>query len=222
MKILLAEDDLLMAKALCALLSEEHWEVEHVEDGEAALRAAFVRQYDLLIIDLMLPVQDGSQVLKHLRDANMQTPVIILTGLADVENKVRLLGLGADDYLVKPVAFAELKARILAAMRKQKIEAGKHLNYQDIYFDLERHEVVRAGQKIELREKQINILQYFLMHPEQVLTREMILNYVWGPTVERYTNVVDVHIHHLREKIDKPYSVRLLKTVNSVGYKLSK
>jgi DNA-binding response OmpR family regulator len=221
MKLLLAEDDQLMAKALCDTLRREHWEVEHVSDGSTAIRAAFGQRYDLLIVDLMLPVQDGKQIVKHLRDANMQTPIIILTGIADVETKVLLLGLGADDYLVKPVVYAELKARILAALRKRKIETGDRLHYHDISFDLRRHEVVRAGRKIQLREKQINMLHYFLMHPEQVLTREMILSYVWGPTVERYTNVVDVHMHHLREKIDKPYSVRLLKTVNSVGYKLS-
>lgn len=221
MKLLLAEDDELMAKALSTLLREEHWEVQHVSDGATALRALFGRQYDLLILDLMLPVRNGDQVIQHMRDANLQTPTIVLSGVADVQSKVRLLGLGADDYLVKPVAFAELKARIQATMRKRKVEIGSHLEYHDISLDLGKHQVSRGGKPIQLREKQIGILQYFLMRPEQVLTREMILNYVWGPTVERYTNVVDVHIHHLREKIDKPYSVRLLKTVNSVGYKLS-
>lgn len=222
MKILLVEDDPSVSRSLVYALRLERFEVILVGDGAAALRSAVAIPFDLIILDLLLPERSGDQVLKHLRDANVQTPVIILTGLLDLYTKIQLFDLGADDFMVKPFEFLELLARIKAVMRKQKIEMGSKLTYHDLLLDLRRHEATRNGEKLILREKEIKILEYFLMHPEQVLTREMIMNYVWGPSIERATNVVDVHIHYLREKMDKPYGTALVKTVSSVGYKLSK
>ena len=149
-------------------------------------------------------------------------PVIVVTGVGDMATKVRVFGLGADDYVTKPFEFAELMARVRAALRRHNVEVLDVVNFDDISIDFKAHQVTRRGEVVPMREKEIKLLEYLIRHEGQVLTREMIKNYVWGPTVERYTNVVDVHIHHLREKIDKPYSTTLVKTVSTVGYKLSR
>jgi DNA-binding response OmpR family regulator len=222
MKILLVEDDPDITQALLNVLRLEPFEVFAVGDGHATMRTIQSNTYDMVLLDLAIPKRSGDEVLKHIRDANMQLPVIIITATADIATKVRLFELGADDVLVKPFACAELVARIKSVLRKQKIEVSSKLSYHDILLDLKKHEASRNGQPIVLREKEIRILEYFLMHPEQVLTREMIMNYVWGPSVERIANVVDVHIHYLRERIDKPYDTPMVKTVSNVGYKLCK
>lgn len=222
MKVLLIEDDQSIAKAVSWGLRNERFNVDYAPNGTIGLRMAVSNAYDLIILDLLLPDKNGDQICAQLRNANFTTPIIVLTALGDINSKVKLFGIGADDYLTKPFEFQELLARIKAAMRKQKIELGNMLMYEELRLDLRKHEVTRDGNKIELREKEIKILEYLMRHAEQVLTREMILNYVWGPTVERYTNVVDVHMHHLRKKIDKPYGKKLLKTISNVGYKIGK
>ncbi len=222
MRVLVAEDDPVISQALLDAFQLEHFETVTIADGAEALHAIFSRSFDLILLDMMLPEQNGDQVLKHVRDANIQTPVIILSALDDIYTKVLAFDIGADDYMVKPFEFQELLARMKALLRKRKVETSTKLTYQDLLLDLPKHEVSRSGATLGLREKEMKILEYLMMHPEQVLTREMIMNYVWGHGVERATNVVDVHIHYLREKIDKPYRTQLVKTVNSVGYKLSK
>ena len=222
MKILLIEDDQSIAKIVIWGLRNERIHVDHAPDGLTGLKMAASTAYNLVILDLLLPGKSGEDICKQLRNANYNTPIIVLTALGDLQTKIKLFNLGADDYLTKPFQFEELFARIKSSMRKQKIELGNVLAYEDIKLDLKKHEVTRKGSKIDLREKEIKILEYLIRNAEQVLTREMIINYVWGPSVERFTNVVDVHIHHLREKIDKPYQSRLLKTVSNVGYKISK
>lgn len=222
MKVLLIEDDSSIAKLISWGLANERITVDHAPDGIIGLKMAASSSYDLIILDLLLPGKTGEDVCRQLRNANFNTPIIVLTALGDLNSKVKLFNLGADDYMTKPFEFEELFARIKALMRKQKVELGNVLAYDDIKIDLKKHEVTKRGSKIPLREKEIKILEYMVRHAEQVLTREMILNYVWGPATERFTNVVDVHIHHLREKIDKPFSTKLVKTVSNVGYKLSK
>jgi DNA-binding response OmpR family regulator len=222
MKILLIEDDPEIARYLLNSLRIEPCEVCIAADGHAAIRAAMASTYDLILLDLGIPGRSGAEVLKHLRDANVQLPIIIVSATTDTDTKVRMFDLGADDYVEKPFAYAELLARIRSLMRKQKIAVGAKLAYHDILLDLKKRQASRNGNILSLREKEIRILEYFLMHPEQVLTREMIMNYVWGPSVERATNVVDVHIHYLREHIDKPYAAPMVRTVNTVGYKLCK
>jgi len=222
MKILLIEDDNSIAKLVSWGLSNERIYCDCAPDGVSGLKMAASSSYDLIILDLLLPGKSGEEVCRQLRHANYTMPIIILTAITDLQSKVRLLDLGADDYVTKPFEFEELYARIKALLRKQKIELGSVLVYDDIKIDLKKHEVTKRGSPVSLREKEIKILEYLVRHAEQVLTREMILSYVWGPAAERFTNVVDVHIHHLRQKIDKPWKSRLVKTVSSLGYKLSK
>lgn len=222
MKILLAEDDRSIAQTLGASLRGEGFDVHHVADGNSALRAAVAVPYDIILLDVALPGRNGDAVARHLRDANIGTAIIVVSGLLDVKDKLRLFAAGVDDYLAKPFAYAELRARMKAVLRKRNIPAEDRLAYGEISMNLKDMRATRGGDHIPLRNKEFKILEYFLMHPEQVLTRDMIMHYVWGPTTERYTNVVDVHIHHLREKIDKPYAEKMLHTVNSVGYKISR
>ena len=222
MKILLIEDDSSIAKLITWGLRSERIDVDHAPDGLTGIKMAVSSRYDLIILDLLLPGgKSGEDICKQLRNANYMTPIIILTALGDLSSKVKLFNLGADDYMTKPFEFDELFARIKSLMRKQKVELGNLLSYGDIKIDLKRHEVTKRGSHVNLREKEIKILEYLVRNAEQVLTREMILNYVWGPATERFTNVVDVHIHHLREKIDRPFQSKLVKTVSNVGYKLS-
>lgn len=222
MKILLIEDDPEIAKIVSWGLKNERYEVDHAVDGMIGLKMALSTPYDLIILDLLLPGKNGEDICKHLKMANENISIIALTALGDLSTKIKLFNYGADDYMTKPFEFEELLARIKSCMRKKKIEVNSTLVLGDLKLDMKSREVERNGEKIELRDKEIKILEYLMRHQGQVLTREMILNYVWGPAVERYTNVVDVHVHHLRDKIDKPYGTRLIKTVNNVGYKLSK
>jgi|SRR5579872_190067 len=223
MKILLIEDDSAIAKLITWGLRNERIDVDHAPDGMTGLKMAASSGYDLIILDLLLPGnKNGDEVCKQLRNANYNTPIIVLTALSDLGSKIKLFNLGADDYMTKPFEFEELFARIKVLMRKQKVELGNQLAYEDIKIDLKRHEVTKRGNPVPLREKEIKILEYLIRNAEHVLTREMILDYVWGPATERFTNVVDVHIHHLREKIDKPFKTKLVKTVSNVGYKISK
>jgi DNA-binding response OmpR family regulator len=222
MKILLIEDDEAISKTVSLALREERFDVDRAPDGITGLKMAVASNYDLIILDLLLPHKNGDEVCKQLRNAGINTPIIALTALSDLNTKVKLFNLGVDDYITKPFEFQELFARIKSCLRKQKIEVGSVLEYDNLTLDLKRREAVRDSQRIELRDKELKILEYLMRHAEQVLTREMILSYVWGPGVERFTNVVDVHVHHLRDKIDRPFQNKLLKTVNNVGYKISK
>lgn len=222
MKILLIEDEPAIAKIVSSALRYERISVDIARCGKAGLRLAVANKYDLIILDYKLPDKNGDEVCTQLRSANFDLPIIILSAIGDSENKVRLLDIGADDYITKPFQLAELFARIRVALRKQKIEFGTILSYDDLRLDLKKHSVERRGNKIQLRDKEIRILEYMMRHPEQVLTREMILSYAWGPNTERFTNVVDVHMHYLRDKVDKPFGEPMIQTVNNVGYKLSK
>jgi DNA-binding response OmpR family regulator len=222
MKVLLIEDEETISKEVSLALREERFDVDRASDGAMGLKMAVANTYDLIIMDLLLPNKNGDEICKQLRHAQINTPIIALTALSDLHTKIRLFNLGVDDYLTKPFEFEELFARIKSCLRKQNIEVGSLLEYGELSLDLKRREAKRAGQKIELRDKELRILEYLMRHPEQVLTREMILSYVWGPGVERFTNVVDVHVHHLRDKIDKPFSTKILRTVNNVGYKICK
>ncbi len=221
MKILVIEDDPAIAKVLGIALRSERIEVDHALNGITGLRMAVSSGYDAIVLDLMLPDKNGEEVCKQLRNAGVTTPIIAISAISDLNTKVKLFGVGVDDYVTKPFEFQELLARIKSNLRKQKVEVGSILTYADLRLDMKKHEVHRDNKLIDLREKEIKILEYLMRHAEQVLTREMILSYVWGPGVERITNVIDVHMHHLREKVDKPFTRKLIKTVNNVGYKLS-
>jgi DNA-binding response OmpR family regulator len=222
MKALIIEDDPSVAKIIGLALRNERIDSDHASTGEQGLRMAVANTYDVIILDIMLPGKSGEDVCKQLRNANFGTVIIALSALGDLNTKIKLFNSGVDDYIVKPFEFPELFARIKSSLRKQKVDFGNVLTYDTIKLDLKKHEVERNGNKVELRDKEIKILEYLMRHAEQVLTREMILNYVWGPSVERFTNVVDVHVHNLRDKLDKPFGVKSVRTVNNVGYKLKK
>jgi two-component system OmpR family response regulator len=221
MKILVVEDDPAIAKVLGMALRSERIDVEHAPTGIAGLRMAVASTFDAIILDLLLPDKNGDEICRQLRNAGITTPIIAISALSDLSTKIKLFNFGADDYITKPFEFQELLARIKSNLRKQKVDVSSTLVYADLKLDTKKHHVERGNLIIELREKEIKILEYLMRHAEQVLTREMILSYVWGPSIERLTNVVDVHMHHLREKIDKPFTRKLIKTVNNVGYKLS-
>ncbi len=222
MKVLVVEDDPAIAKVLTIGLNNERINVEHAANGVAAINMAIANAYDVIILDLMLPGKEGDEVCRILKNAKINSAIIALTAADDVKTKLKMFNLGVDDYIVKPFDFDELFARLRASMRKNNLSGESLLTYDDLHLDLHRHEVDRQGMPIPMRDKEIKMLEYFMRHAEQVLTREMILNYVWGGHVERYTNVVDVHVHNLRDKIDKPFGKKTLKTVNNVGYKLQK
>lgn len=222
MKILLIEDDLAIIKILNIALQNEGYQVQHTSSGNQGLKLAVTGAYDAIILDLTLPDNRGENICAKLRAIKITTPIIALTGIGDTETKVRMFDLGVDDYLTKPFEFPELFARLKSLLRKNKVPTDEVIRYADLQLDIKKQRVERDGNLIKLRDKEMKILEYMLLHAEQVLTREMILNYVWGPNIERFTNVVDVHLHHLRDKIDKPFPAKLFKTINNVGYKISK
>jgi DNA-binding response OmpR family regulator len=221
MKVLVIEDDLELAKLIALGLQTERFNVDIALDGMQGLKMAASGGYDAVVTDLMLPEKNGHQICTQLRNAKFAMPIIALTAVSDLDTKLKLFNSGVDDYITKPFEIKELSARIRSCLRKQKIDFADILKYKDITLDLKKKYVERSGIKIILKEKELKILEYMMINPEQVLSREMILSYVWGPAVERYTNVVDVHIHKLRNKIDNGFGKKLIRTVSGSGYKIA-
>uniref|UniRef100_A0A7V3YHA9 Response regulator transcription factor n=1 Tax=Candidatus Caldatribacterium californiense TaxID=1454726 RepID=A0A7V3YHA9_9BACT len=220
MKILLVEDDKHIVGFLKRGLEEEGYVVEVASDGEEGLELARDGEFDLIVLDILLPKVDGFEVCRRLRQAGNTTPVLMLTAKDDVEDRVRGLDLGADDYLVKPFAFEELLARIRALMRRHRNAEGAILRVGDLTINLLTREVKRGDQVIELTTREFELLKFLAHHPGRVFTRTQILEHVWGYDFEYSSNIVDVYIKYLREKIDKPFERKLIHTVRGVGYKL--
>ncbi|MCL4558169.1 MAG: response regulator transcription factor [Deltaproteobacteria bacterium] len=220
MRLLLVEDEGKVASHIKRGLEQEGYAVDVVDDGEEALGMASVYQYDLIILDIMLPKKNGTQVLKELRDKRHYTPVIFLTAKNSTEEKILGLDLGADDYLTKPFEFEELCARIRAILRRHESVRDTKLTLSDLELNLVTHEVKRAGQKIDLTPKEYTLLEYLLYNQGKVLTRTMIVEHVWDQDFDSFTNVVDVYINHLRVKIDQPFEKKLLHTARGYGYVL--
>jgi DNA-binding response OmpR family regulator len=220
MRILLVEDDAKVASFIRKGLEEEQYRVEVAADGEEGLAAALVGDYDLLILDIMLPRRDGMSVLTELRRRRLEVPVLMLTAKDAVEDRVAGLNAGCDDYLPKPFAFAELLARTRALLRRRAGEKSVLLRAGDLVLDPIAHSVIRAGRAIELTSREYSLLQYFLQHPNQVLTRTMIVEQVWGYDFDNFSNVVDVYVNYLRNKIDRGFEPKLIHTVRGVGYVL--
>jgi len=220
MRILLVEDDSRVASFIRKGLEEEQYRVDLAEDGEAALSLALSGEHDLVILDIMLPKRDGMSVLAELRRRHLDTPVLMLTAKDAVENRVAGLNAGCDDYLPKPFAFAELLARARALLRRRAGDKTVVLRAGDLELDPVAHRVTRAGRSIELTSREYALLQYFLQHPNQVLTRTMIVEQVWGYDFDNFSNVVDVYVNYLRNKIDRGFETRLIQTVRGVGYQL--
>ena len=222
MRILVVEDGKKVAGFIKKGLEEETYAVDVAYDGEDGLHFGSEGQYDLIILDIMLPKIDGLEILSQLRDQGKDTPIFLLTAKDAVDDKVTGLNKGADDYLTKPFAFSELLARVRVLLRRGKAEVKTTLMISDLTLDLVSHKVNRGGDEIELTGKEYGLLEYFMRNQEKVLTRTMIAEHVWDYNFDTFTNVIDVYINHLRKKFDKGRELKLLHTLRGVGYVMKK
>ena len=222
MRILVVEDEKKMAAFIKRGLEEEGTVVDVAADGEDGLFRASHGNYDLIILDITLPRLDGLEVCRRLREARLSAPILLLTARDSVEMKVKGLDSGADDYLTKPFAFAELLARIRALRRRDRAEVNMKLQVADLVLDPLTRRVSRSGQNIQLTSKEFALLECFMRHPDQVLSRTVLSEKVWDETFDSFTNVIDVYVNYLRNKIDRNFSPKLLRTVRGVGYVLRK
>ncbi|MFQ5995353.1 MAG: winged helix-turn-helix domain-containing protein [Acidiferrobacterales bacterium] len=221
MRILVVEDDMNTASYIAKALKESGHVVDHAKDGKEGLFMAVEQHYDALIVDRMLPGVDGLSLIQTLRGSNNSTPVLILSALGEVDDRVHGLRAGGDDYLVKPFAYSELLARLEALVRrKDAVSAETVLHVGDLEMDLLARIVKRAGQSIELQPREFRLLEYLMRHASQVVTRTMLLENVWDYHFDPQTNVIDVHVSRLRRKIDKDFDRPLLHTVRGAGYML--
>jgi len=221
MRILLVEDDTEAATYLVKGLTESGHVVEHAADGDKGLHLATENAYDSMIIDRMLPKRDGLSLIEELRKSGNNTPVLILSALDDVDERVTGLKAGGDDYLTKPYSLSELTARLQALTRRaQSGTSGTVLRVGDLSLDLIKHKVTRGGENINLQPREFRLLEYLMQHTGQVVTRSMLLENVWDYHFDPQTNVIDVQISRLRSKIDKDFDSPLLHTVRGAGYKL--
>jgi DNA-binding response OmpR family regulator len=222
MHILVVEDEQRLAHLLRRVLLEERHTVDLAYDGNAGLNLALSDTYDVIVLDVMLPGIDGLEICRQLRAERVLTPVLMLTARGAVEDRVMGLNVGADDYLTKPFAMEELLARINALLRRsdRHFDEAPQLTVGDLTLDLVRHEARRAGRVIELTAKEFALLEYLMRHAGRVLTRTQIVDSVWRYDLEALSNVVDIYIHYLRDKIDQGFAHPLIKTVRGVGYKI--
>jgi heavy metal response regulator len=217
-RILVVEDERRIAAFIKRGLEEERYAVDVAYDGQEALDWAATVEYDLIVLDVLLPKKDGIRVCRELRDQGNKVPVLMLTARDAVEDRVRGLDSGADDYLVKPFAFQELLARIRALLRRQGEIRTTQLQVADLVLDTLTHRATRAGQVIELTAREYALLEFLMRHPRQVLSRTQIAEHVWGYDFFSTSNVVDVYIGYLRRKIDRGFEVKLIQTVRGAGY----
>lgn len=220
MRILVVEDEESIAGFIEQGLTEAGHAVDVVRNGRDGLEYALAAEYDVLVLDVMLPQMDGLALLRTLRQRGIKTPTLMLTAKDTVEDRVAGLDAGADDYLVKPFAFPELLARVRALLRRPPLQVGTLLEVEDLQMDVARREVKRNGRLIELSPKEYAVLEYMMRHPNQVLSRTQIGEHVWNFDFYNESNVVDVYIGYLRRKIDRDSSIPLFHTVRGVGYRL--
>jgi len=223
MRFLVVEDERKVAGFIKRGLEQEGYTVDLAADGVEGEEFVLSRSYDMIILDIMLPKKDGLEVLKIVKEDGIKAPVILLTARDSVEDRVRGLNLGADDYLTKPFAFEELLARIRALLRRGSAKvASSVLEYQGLSLDSMTRKASRDGKDIELTLKEYSLLEYLLRNPERVLSRTLIAENVWHQGFDSETNVVDVYINHLRNKVDKDPTKKLIHTVRGVGYVIKK
>ena len=221
MRILLVEDDGKIASFIVKGLKAEGFAVDHAADGEDGLHLALTEPYDAAIIDLMLPKLDGLSLIEQMRREKIRTPVIILSARGSVDDRVKGLHTGGDDYLTKPFAFSELLARVQALIRRSTdVSEPTKLMVADVTVNIVTREVVRAGKTIELQPLEFSLLEYLMRNTGRVVSKTMIMEHVWDYYFDPQTNVVESRIYKLREKIDKDYSNKLIHTVRGVGYVL--
>lgn len=217
-KVLVVEDNKSLARSLRDWLAK-HYQVTVATTGRQAIIEASQEQYDIMVLDLGLPDMTGQEVCQEVRGKGIKTPILILTATDRVSSRVNLLDIGADDYLLKPFYIGELQARLRALLRRGSSPATGHIiRVGDLSLDTARREIERAGQPIHLRRKEFDILEYLMHNRGTVVTRTMIINNNWDPGADRWNNTVDVHIKYIRDKVDKPFKQKLIKTAYGVGY----
>jgi DNA-binding response OmpR family regulator len=214
------EDERKLNRTICQALREESYAVDAAYDGEVAEQLSEINDYDLIILDILLPRKDGLQVCIGIRHRGSATPILMLTAKDAYEDRVRGLDSGADDYLVKPFHMGELMARVRALLRRDSHAKSTKLQVADLELDTSSHRVTRGEMPIELTSKEYAMLEYFMRHPDQVLTRTMISEHVWDDDFESFSNIIDVYIRRLRRKIDEGATTRLLHTIRGSGYLL--
>jgi len=218
MRILLVEDELKMARAVRRGLEEEGYAVDAVSDGEDALHRALHEDYDAIVLDVMLPGRDGFAVCRDLRTKGLWPPVVMLTARDGVEDRIRGLDAGADDYLVKPFSFGELLARLRALVRRGVTERPTTMRTDDVVLDPATHTVTRNTEPIELTAREFALLEFLMRRSGEVVARSRILEHVWDVNYEGFSNVVDVYVGYLRKKLEVPFGRPLIRTVRGVGY----
>jgi DNA-binding response OmpR family regulator len=221
MRILLVEDEKKLADIVERGLKAERFAVDVCHNGREGWEMSDAYDYDLIILDLMLPEMTGTEILEKIRRKNQRVPILILTARDSMDDKIKNFEMGADDYLIKPFAFAELNVRIKALLRRGPVNRSSVLRVGDLEIDRLSQNVKRAGKKIELTAKEYGLLEYLATHPGRVFSRTMIIEHVWDQSFQGLTNIVDVYVRHLREKIDDPFPTKLLRTMRGVGYSLS-
>jgi two-component system copper resistance phosphate regulon response regulator CusR len=218
MRLLLIEDEEKVSRFIVKGLVAERFAVDVATEGEGGLELAQTYSYDLIILDLMLPGLNGTEVLRLVRRQNERVPVLVLTARDAISDKVQHFEIGADDYLTKPFAFAELLVRVKALLRRGAISRANTLRVADLEIDRLTQQVRRGGQRIELTGKEYALLEYLMTNAGRVLSRTMIVEHVWDQSFDGATNIVDVYVRHLRNKIDEPFERKLIRTVRGVGY----
>lgn len=221
MRILVVEDEKKLADMVARGLKAERYAVDVAHDGEAGWQMANTYEYDLIILDLMLPGLSGTEILVRVRRKNSTVPILILTARDATDQKVQNFEAGADDYLTKPFAFAELLVRVKALLRRGPVNRASVLRVGDLEVDRLSKQVRRGGKRIDLTAKEYSLLEYFATNPGRVFSRTMIIEHVWDESFEGLTNIVDVYVRHLREKVDDAFPTKLIRTVRGMGYCLS-
>ena len=218
MRLLLIEDEEKVSRFIVKGLMAERFAVDVAAEGDKGLELAQAYSYDLIILDLMLPRLSGTEILRLVRRQNEHVPVLVLTARDAINDKGRHFEIGADDYLTKPFAFAELLVRVKALLRRGAISRANTLRVADLEIDRLSQQVRRGGQRIELTGKEYSLLEYLMTNASRVLSRTMIIEHVWDQSFDGATNIVDVYVRHLRNKIDEPFERKLIRTVRGVGY----
>ena len=221
MRILLVEDEEKVSRLISRGLAAEQYAIDTAFDGRRGLELAVTYQYDLIILDLMLPVVSGTEVLRQLRRINQHVPILILTARDALSDKVEHFEAGADDYLTKPFAFAELLVRVKALLRRGAVSRASTLHVGDLELDQTSKQVRRGGRRIELTAKEYALLEYLMANAGRVVSRAMIIEHVWDQSFDGATNIVDVYVRHLRAKVDEPFERKLIRTMRGIGYVIS-